>query len=118
MIIGAISLAFATGALASILQSYDSSETKLKEKFSTLNEIKNDYKIEPELYDELRIAVKNDHSKDFIDIKQFLEELPYKLRLELALKIYKEIYINIEFFNKKDKNFIAWIGPLLIPLYA
>lgn len=118
MLIGVVSISFATAALSSILQSYDTSEAKLKEKFAILSEIKNDYNLAPDLYDELRIAIKNDHNTNYIDIKQFLEDLPHKLKIELALKIYQEIYIKIGFFYKKDKNFIAWIGPLLVPLYA
>lgn len=98
MIIGVISFSFATGSLSSILSNYDSSQAKLKEKIATLNGIKSDYEIGPELYDELRIAIKYDHSKNYNDVKQFLEELPYKLRIELAMEIHKDIYTNIEFF--------------------
>lgn len=39
MIIGVISFSFATGALSSIISNYDTSEAKLKEKISTLNQI-------------------------------------------------------------------------------
>jgi hyperpolarization activated cyclic nucleotide-gated potassium channel 1 len=118
MIIGVIAFSFATGSLSSILSNYDASQAKLKEKIATLNDIRSDYDIGPELYDELRIAIKYDHSKNYNDVKQFLEELPYKLRIELAMEIHKDIYTNIEFFNAKDKSFIAWVGPLLKPLLA
>ena len=64
MLIGVISFSFATGALSSIISNYDSSQAKLKEKISTLNEIKSDYKIGPELYDELLKTIKYDHSKN------------------------------------------------------
>lgn len=37
MIIGVIAFSFATGALASIISSYDTTEAKLKEKLSILN---------------------------------------------------------------------------------
>lgn len=47
-----------------------------------------------------------------------MEELPYKLRIELAMEIHKDIYMNIEFFHNKDKSFIAWIGPLLKPVFS
>ena len=39
MIIGTVSFSFATGALSSIISNYDTSEAKLKEKLSTLNQI-------------------------------------------------------------------------------
>jgi hypothetical protein len=69
MITGVISFSFFTGALSSILTNYDSSQAKLKEKLGTLNDIKKDYDISSDLYDELRIAIKYDCSKNFTDIK-------------------------------------------------
>ena len=44
-----------------------------------------------------------------------MEDLPYKLRTELAVEIHRDICQNIDFFNKRDKNFITWIGPFLKP---
>jgi len=44
-----------------------------------------------------------------------MEELPYKLKIELAMEIHKNIYRTIEFFKYKEKSFIAWVGPLLRP---
>lgn len=39
MMLGVVSFSFATGALASILTSYDSKEALLKEKIATLNDL-------------------------------------------------------------------------------
>jgi len=80
-----------------------------------LNEIKHDYKISPDLYDELMKTLKYDHSKNQRNVQAFVDELPYKLRLDLAMEIHKNIYITIDFFKNKEKSFIAWIGPLLKP---
>jgi Ion channel len=43
MVLGVLSFSFASGALASIITSYDVSEAQLKEKIATLNEISNGY---------------------------------------------------------------------------
>lgn len=72
----------------------------------------------PELFDELRKTIKYDHSKNSKDIIEFMEELPYKLKVELAMEIHKNIYHNITFFKFKDKSFIAWVGPLLRPYFV
>jgi hypothetical protein len=88
MITGVISFSFATGALSSIIQNYDSSEAKLKEKIGTLNDIKSDYKIDDELYNKLIKTLRYDHSKKTKDAIQFMDELPHKLKLELAMQIY------------------------------
>lgn len=118
MLIGVISFSFATGALSSIISNYDSSQAQLKEKLNTLNQIKDEHKIGPDLYDEILKAIKYDHSKNSRDISEFMGELPYKLRIELAMEIHKGIYNNIDFFKEKktEKSFIAWIGPLLRPV--
>lgn len=63
MITGVIAFSFATGALSSIISSYDSTEAKLKEKMATLNEIQSEYKIDDELYNRLVKTIKYDHSK-------------------------------------------------------
>ena len=84
MMIGVVAFSFAIGSLSSILSNYDSSQATLKEKIATLNDIKKDYLIEDQLYEELRVAIKYDHSRNYRDVKKFMEELPYKLRVELA----------------------------------
>ena len=45
-----------------------------------------------------------------------MEELPSKLRIELAMAIHKKMYSNIKFFQDKDNNFIAWVGTFLRPI--
>jgi len=42
-----------------------------------------------------------------------LEELPYKLKIELSIYLYEKTYSNITFFKGKTTTFIAWICPLL-----
>lgn len=47
-----------------------------------------------------------------------MEELPSKLKQELAMEIHKDIYRNIEFFKYREKSFIVWVGPLLKAIFA
>jgi hypothetical protein len=63
MIIGVIAFSFATSSLSSLLSNIDATQASLKERMATLNDIKNDYNVDTELYDELRKAIKYDHSK-------------------------------------------------------
>lgn len=116
MVIGVISFSFATGALSSIISNYDTSEAKLKEKISTLNSIQHEYKIEVELYNRLVKTVKYDHSRKSKDVIAFMDELPHKIKLELAMEIHKRMYETISFFKNKEKSFIVWIGTVLRPL--
>ena len=45
-----------------------------------------------------------------------MEELPSKLRIELAMAIHKKMYSNIKFFQNRDIKFIVWIGMILRPV--
>jgi hypothetical protein len=45
-----------------------------------------------------------------------MEELPYKLKIELAMEIHKSLYETISFLKGKDKTFIAWVGSILRPI--
>jgi hypothetical protein len=47
-----------------------------------------------------------------------MEELPYKLKVELAMEIHKKIYKTVSFFQNKEKNFIVWIVTLLRPSFV
>lgn len=116
MIIGVFVFSFTTGSLSSIITSYDSKEAELKEKIVTLNEIADDYMIETELFTKLVRTIKYDHSKKNKDTIAFMEELPHKLKLELALTMINRMYANIAFFKNKEKSFIAWVARLIRPM--
>jgi hyperpolarization activated cyclic nucleotide-gated potassium channel 1 len=63
MILGVLTFSYMTGALSSIIQSYDNSEAQLKEKISTLNEISAEYNLDVNLFNKLAQTIKYDHSK-------------------------------------------------------
>ena len=113
MVIGVISFSFATGSLSSIIANFDSSEAQLKEKLSTLNTIQDEYQIDLDLYNKCVRTIRYDHSKKQKDFISFLEELPHKVKVELAMQIHKKMYETIKFFKGKDKSFITWVGPML-----
>jgi hypothetical protein len=50
MLIGVLSFSFATGALSSIIASYDSKEAQLKEKIATLNDLKQAYDLDVDMF--------------------------------------------------------------------
>lgn len=117
MLIGVIAFSFATGALASIIASIDASEATLKEKMATLNELQVEYKLKTDLYNKLVKSLRYDHSKRSKDNQQFMNELPHKLKLELAVVIHKKMYENVKFFKElNDESFIAWIGSVIRPV--
>lgn len=54
--------------------------------------------------------------RDVSHVIKFMEELPRRLRVELAVKIHKEIIQEIPFFQDQPKDFIEFIGTTLKPL--
>ena len=85
MITGVIAFSYATGALSSIISNVDSTEAKLKEKINTLNSIQTEYGVSIDLYNQIAKNIRYDHSKKKKDVMEFMNELPHKLRLELAM---------------------------------
>jgi hypothetical protein len=81
-----------------------------------LNDIQIEYEINIELFNKLAKTIQYDHTKKKRDILQFIEELPHKLKLELAMVIHLKMYSTVDFFMGKDKSFIAWIVTLIRPL--
>lgn len=63
MIIGVFVFSFTTGSLSSIITSYDSKETELKEKIATLNSIAEEYVLDADIFNRLIKTIKYDHSK-------------------------------------------------------
>jgi hypothetical protein len=88
MLIGVMSFSFTTGALSSVIATIDSKESQLKEKMSILTDIQKEYKIEMDLFNEISRTVQYNHRKKQKDIMIFMEELPHKLKLELAMVIH------------------------------
>ena len=115
MISGVIAFSYATGALSSILSNMDDRQAKLKNKIDVLDGIKDTYKIGPALYEELRQSILYEVSKDVSNVVMFIEQLPHRLKIELSVKIHREIVMNIPFFKDRPRSFIAFIGPLLKP---
>jgi len=67
MIVGVTSFSFVSGALASIMASYDHNQAALQEKLLHLNKIKQLNNISEDLYEEIRSAVNFDAKRRDMD---------------------------------------------------
>ena len=83
---------------------------------ATLGEIAAEYKLDEQLYNKLVKTLKYDYSKKKKDVLQFMEELPHKVKLELAVVVHRKMYSSVNFFDNKDQSFIAWIGSVIRPI--
>jgi hypothetical protein len=66
---------------------------------ASLQNIKVEYNLEPDLFKKLTKSVRFNHIKKSRDFYLFMEELPYKLKVELAMQIHKKIYHTIIFLK-------------------
>lgn len=85
----------------------------LKEKIATLNDMYIEYDLDVNLFNKLAKSIKYDHTKKKRDILQFIEELPHILKLELSMAIHIKMYHHIQYFQNKDKSFIAWVVTII-----
>ena len=47
----------------------------------------------------------------------FINDLPYKLKIETCLYVYEDRYSKLKFFKDQSVSFISWMCPLLKPQY-
>ena len=66
----------------------------------------------------MKIAIENQDDMDQRkEILEFLDDLPYRLKLKTIMYIFKDAYEQIDFLNSGSENFLAWICPLLQQQY-
>ena len=82
-----------------------------------MNRVYKEYLIPLELYSRLKQSLKYNFNEDNNELVTFVDELPYKLKVEISLFIYEKTYEKISFLHAKSSTYIAWICPLLKPYY-
>lgn len=115
MIAGVVSFSFASGSLASIIQNYDNTNAILQERLVLLNKVYKEYKLPLELFIKIKKSMGYESKQDMHDLHVFMNELPYKLKMELSLYVYEQRYNRIHFFQKRSAEFIFWMCPLMKP---
>lgn len=87
MVLGVVAFSTLSGTVTSIMAKSDSRESLLKEKIAFLNHLSAEYNLDIDLFNKLSMTIKYDHMRLSKSTQGFLEELPKKLQLELALGI-------------------------------
>ena len=116
MCIGVCSYSFAIGSLSSVLSTLDTKKAKLKSKLNILEELKNEFKLDFDMYNRLKRALKYDNTRDESEKLAFIEGLPSTLKNDMAVIMHQKIIANIPFFQNRPPHFIAFAAPLLKPL--
>lgn len=118
IIVGGSFFTFTIGKLSSVLSNLNTRESQIKEKRDVIQQFTNQTNIDNRLRDKLINAVIWQTKRNFMwtDKKELFDELPVKLRSDIAKSMYNGIVNKIRFFEDKDSNFIGNIVPLLTPL--
>lgn len=117
MLMGVVGFSLATSTLTNIVSDYDSSNKKLNEKMDVLKRVYDDYCLPIDLYDRVKKSLTYMFTTDMEELNEFMDVLPMALKNEVALFIHEQTYKRIVFLQNQGWSFIAYICPLLKPLY-
>jgi hypothetical protein len=115
LMMGMIYSTFAIGTMASLLAENDKTHSKLKHKFSVLEQIAAEYNLNKSLTMRLRKTLREEIFKDDSDKYELLEGLPPKEKAELTACMNKEISSKFDLFSIMSKKVQVFLFPLLIP---
>ena len=112
MSFGVVMYSFLIGMLSNIVEIIDQKNSEMNMKLNDLQEIKDIYDIDDEIYEKTRKIIKYDLTKSQEQKRNFLLELPNKLRVELSKILNDNVIKKIIFFQDKPE-LINFILPLL-----
>ena len=117
MCLGVTAFAAGTSELTNLLSNYDSENAKLQEKFYLLNRIYKEYALPLDLYENAKQSIRYRYKHDLEELIKFIDELPNDLRIEFHFFIFEKTFKKLYFFKGKPLTFIAWVCPLMKPLF-
>ncbi len=116
MACGVIMYSFAIGSLTNIVMNFDKHNSIINQKLLILKSIKRDFLIDEEIFDRIRKFIKFDSGRIGKENKDFLENLPNKLKKELSKIIHENVIKKLSFFHSQTIDFISYVAENLYPL--
>ena len=113
---GVVIYSFAIGSMSSIVENMDEKNKDVQKKLNMLEHIKKNFKIDYKVYYKVKRIIKFELNKEQEEKKEFLEELPNNLKVELSKVIHDNKIKNLYIFLNKPSDFIAYVAPLLKPI--
>ena len=81
---------------------------------AVINDIDERFDMDISFKEELVKFLKEDKADDLNEINQFRLSLPKPFQIKVAMIVYKNIYSNLQFFERKPLEFISLLCPLLV----
>jgi len=112
IVFGVVFYSLFIGFVSSLINDVETMNQKFNERLHTLYRLKKDYALPVFFTKKLLTAIKYQNKKT-IESKDFINDLPTSLAIELSYLMHREIVHNITFLQNRPKAFIACLCPLL-----
>lgn len=113
MFSGVIFFSLTIGSLTSLISDMDAKTTAYESKLNVLMEIKSKYDIKDEMFSKVQRALKYGIYRTDETAVEFLASLPYGLKVEASVVIFKGLTKGIRLFEDATKEFVAEVCPHL-----
>ena len=113
---GVVIYSFAIGSMSTIVQDLNEKNKDVQKKLNMLEHIKKQFKIDNKVYYKVKRIIKFELNKEQNEIKEFLDELPHNLKVELSKVLHDNKIKNLYIFLNKPSDFIVYVAPLLKPI--
>ncbi|NET41573.1 MAG: cyclic nucleotide-binding domain-containing protein [Okeania sp. SIO2B3] len=116
MFLGISMYAYIIGNVSSLISNLDAAKARYREKLGQIQTYMRENKIPPELQQKIRDYyqyrwIENRDIRDY----HILEELPYSLKMKLALQLHKEVIEKVPIFQGATRHFFEEIVMALKP---
>lgn len=121
MATGLYFFSFTISNLNSMLSSYDLKENALSSKLAAIDEFASDTNLKLGLRNKLKTSLRYAAEKRGFSWNEkisLIRELPKQLRYEIAINMHQGAAKSLNFFCNKEPSVIAFIVPLLDPIFA
>ncbi|MGK7920758.1 MAG: ion transporter [Trichodesmium sp.] len=116
MFLGISMYAYIIGNVSSLISNIDATQARYREKLTQIQTYMREHKIPPSLQQTIRdyyqyIWIENRDIRDY----HVLEELPYPLKMKIALQLHKEVIEKVPIFQGANTQFVEEIVMVLKP---
>jgi CRP-like cAMP-binding protein len=120
MVCGHYFFAFTIGTLSSMMSSIESNKDILENKLQIIDQFAEEANLSDKLKKRIQVALKysaNRRGFSWTDKLEIINELPKHLRYEVAINMHRGAAKDIKVFKDKDQSLIAFVVPLLLPMF-
>lgn len=118
LFVGVICFASISGSLTAIITQSENQQVGLRIRLETLQNLKQQHRLDPKLTTQLRDAIRYEYSKAVDGLDDLMDSLPINLKMKLASAIHGDVLCSFKFFKEASlisKTYMSWIGHRLIP---